>query len=109
MEKWLLVVRSNCTDESREDEFNKWYDEVHIPDVMTTPGLVKASRYMSEELGSYEGGKYLAVYEIETDDIDKTMKTLSERVIEVFKKGRLSPLIRGVSFNVFKLMNSLTK
>ena len=109
MEKWLLVVKSNCTDELREDEFNKWYDEVHVPDVVATPGFVKASRYMSEELGSYEGGKYLAIYEIETDDINKTMKTLSERVNEAFKKGRRSPLIRPASFNIFKAISSFTK
>ncbi len=109
MEKWLLVVRTNCTDESREAEFNKWYDEVHVPDVMATPGIVRANRYMSEELGSYEAGKYLAVYEIETDDINKTLKTLSERVNEAFAKGRLTTLIRAVSFGVFKPLSSFTK
>ena len=109
MGNWLVVVRSNCTDESREDDFNNWYDEVHVPDVMVTPGFVRANRYMSEEWGSYEAGKYLAIYEIETDDINKTLKTLSERVNEVFANGRLTPLIRPVSFGVFRQLSSFTK
>ena len=107
MEKWLFVVRTNCTDESREDEFNKWYDEVHIADIMATPGFVKADRYVSGELSSYGAGRYLAIYEIETDDIGKTMKTLSEKIYEAFKAGRTSPLIRPVSFDVFKPISSI--
>ena len=102
MEKWILVVRTNCNDESREDEFNEWYDNVHVADVMGTLGFIKANRYVSPEWSSYDSGKYLAIYEVETDDMAKTMETLGKRMSECFKKGRLSELIQPVSFGIFK-------
>ncbi len=40
MERWLLVVETNCTDPSREKEFHQWYDNTHIPDLLTTPGVL---------------------------------------------------------------------
>ena len=29
----LLLALTNCNDPSKEDEFNTWYNDVHIPDV----------------------------------------------------------------------------
>jgi hypothetical protein len=41
----LLLVFTNST-EGREDEFHKWYDEVHIPDVLRVPGVLSAQRHV---------------------------------------------------------------
>ena len=38
MPKVVLIVHSRPVEPSREDEFNKWYDEVHIPDVTSVLG-----------------------------------------------------------------------
>ena len=72
MEKWILVIASNCSDPAREDEFNDWYDNIHLPDLMKNPGFVRASRFVNPEPSTLESGKYLAIYEIETEDINKT-------------------------------------
>ncbi len=79
MAKWLLVVESNCADAAREAEFNEWYDKIHIPDVLEAPGFIKATRYENTE-PSEEKAKFLATYEIETDDIDRCIKTATEHV-----------------------------
>ncbi|MFC2042345.1 DUF4286 family protein [Chloroflexota bacterium] len=72
MEKWVNLIEAACADPSREDEWNDWYDNVHIPDVLETPGFVAGTRYKTEK--PKEGrGPYLCIYEIETDDIDDTM------------------------------------
>jgi len=42
-----------------EGDFNKWYDEEHIPIRMAAPGFVSAQRYLAED-----ASKYLAVYEM---------------------------------------------
>ena len=73
MAKWLLVVETNCVDTAREAEFNEWYDKTHLPDVLETPGFVRATRY--ENTNPPEGkGRFLATYEIGADDIDQVMK-----------------------------------
>lgn len=43
-----------------EDEFNRWYDQEHIPERLSIPGVLSAARYVA--LGG--GPKYLACYEL---------------------------------------------
>ena len=35
-------MESDCSDPSREEEFNRWYDDIHLPDVLST-GLYHAA------------------------------------------------------------------
>jgi hypothetical protein len=91
MERWLLTVESNCADPSREGEFNKWYDTIHLADMLETPGVVGASRY--ENSNPAEGqGKFLAMYEIETENLEQTMAAVGEKVNKVIEQGRMSEL-----------------
>jgi hypothetical protein len=57
--------------EGRDDEFNEWYEQQHLDDVLRVPGFVAAQRF---RLSGGQSGthRYLAIYEIETDDIDAT-------------------------------------
>jgi hypothetical protein len=41
----LLLVFTNAA-EGREEEFHRWYDEVHIPDVLRVPGVESAQRHV---------------------------------------------------------------
>ena len=43
-----------------EEEFNRWYDEEHIPERLAIPGILDAARYVAVR----GGPKYLACYEI---------------------------------------------
>jgi len=72
MEKWIRLGEFTCADSSREKEFNDFEDNVHMPKVLKSPGYVAATRYAIKE-PMYGRGQYLTVWEIETDDIDKTM------------------------------------
>lgn len=87
MERWINMVEVTCADPSREEEFNDWYDNVHLPDVLKTPGFVAARRYITKEYRDGRG-KYLAIYEIETDDIDKTMALRREIRQKEAEQGR---------------------
>ena len=108
MGKWLLVVESNCMDPSREKEFNEWYDQTHIPDIFETPCFVKASRY--ELTRAAEGkGKYLAVYEIQSDDIDADMAKHSANMKNKQAQGRITDLITIVSRGIYKEIATFTK
>lgn len=105
MAKWLLVVETNCNDAKREAVFNDWYDNIHLPDVLETPGFIRATRY--ENTDPPEGkGKFLAVYEIETDDLRQTMKALGENMGKKRDEGRMSGLVESVSWGVYKQISS---
>ncbi|HEX76953.1 MAG TPA: hypothetical protein G4O03_00860 [Dehalococcoidia bacterium] len=58
----LWMVGSEIVPE-REQEFNEWYDRVHVPMVLECPGVMRASRYQIVE--PVPGlTKYLAIYEL---------------------------------------------
>jgi hypothetical protein len=73
----MLVVFTNAA-EGRDEEFNRWYNDVHLGDVLGVEGFVAAQRFELEEMG---GGKpahrYLALYEIETDDVGAVVERLT--------------------------------
>ena len=115
MEKWILVVRSNCANlvEGYElephEKFNEWYDNFHVPDVLKTPGFVSARRFVNPDISTRESGKYLAIYEIETEDIGKTLRALFENMREVERQGRFSKLVELVSMTAYKQITDETK
>lgn len=51
----------------QDEEFNRWYDDEHLDDVLKVPGFVAAQRFRL--VGDNQlPGPYLALYEVETDD-----------------------------------------
>jgi len=108
MERWLLTVEANCCDPSREKEFNDWYDNVHVPDILETPGFVRAVRY--ENTNPSEGqGKYVAMYEIETDDLARTLAEFDEIVNARAKQGRMSDLVMAVGGGLYRQVSAPPK
>ena len=105
MERWLLVAETNCTDPSREKEFNRWYDNIHLPDILETPGFIRATRY--ENSSPAEGrGKFLVLYQIETEDMEQTMAALGENVTRKWQQGRMSELVETISATVYRQMTA---
>jgi hypothetical protein len=93
MAKFNFLVLSNCTDPSREEEFNRWYTHIHLPDLSGTKGLVSAKRYVDLEPDS--SAKYLALYEFETDDIEESLQSLYGLAAECWPKGRHIDCMEG--------------
>jgi hypothetical protein len=78
MAKYVFVVLTNPV-AGREDEFNAWYDNQHLPDVLKVEGFVAAQRFKLTPEGDKPDAphRYLALYEIETDDLARTQAALS--------------------------------
>lgn len=77
MAKALMVVGSNPTDPAHEAEFNEWYSDTHLADVLAVAGFHTARRYSLSDarpMVDTEASpfRYLAVYEIESDDLEQT-------------------------------------
>lgn len=101
MEKWIMAVETNCTDPAQETEFNKWYDSVHLQDVLSIPGVVRATRY--ENSSPAEGqGKFLALYEIETADVLQAMADMSAGMARWTEQGRLFPALSIVNGGLYR-------
>jgi hypothetical protein len=77
----ILVVQSGPADATRLDEYNDWYTNTHIPDMLAGPGFVSARRYRRLDPTGPPADKpgYLAIYELEADDLTEPLAARRER------------------------------
>ena len=81
MPRYRFIVLGNAV-AGREDEFNEWYDKQHLPDILAIPGFAQAQRFRlaepSAQVGPAGPYRYLAIYEIETDDVGAVIAGLKD-------------------------------
>ena len=75
----IFMVWTQCLPEYAE-EFNKWYDEVHVPLLLKFKGLKRVARYrVIGESSKYH--EYLASYEFRSEKIFKEFWDSPERAV----------------------------
>lgn len=84
MNEYVLVVYSNPV-ANREEEYNDWYNNQHLQDVLAQPGYISARRYKLTEhkLDAAMPNplhQYVAFYHMETDDPEKALDDMKKRV-----------------------------
>lgn len=62
----LLLNAMNVTREGEAD-FNRWYDEEHLPALGAVPGTLAARRYVCDEAGGSH--KYVAIYHLVSPEV----------------------------------------
>jgi hypothetical protein len=77
---WLMLVGTSNLDPAHEAAFNHWYDDIDIPDVFKVAGYLRARRGLRQEVAGFSSGertkadgRYLALYDIDTTSIDRTI------------------------------------
>jgi hypothetical protein len=81
MPRYHLLVLTNPT-EGREAEYNDWYTNQHLDDVLRVPGVIGAQRFQRTEVQRDAGPypwKYLAVYECDANDVTSVIDGLRSR------------------------------
>lgn len=76
--KYKMLVLSNPV-VGREDEFNTWYNEQHLGDVVKIPGFVSAQRFKLVIPLCENPWQYCAVYEIEAESPQMAIEELMRR------------------------------
>ena len=73
----LFMVKSDAVD-GREDEYNTWYNEVHLPEVLQIEGFQAAQRFAlnEQQVQKSQTHGYLAIYEIDTHNVALTLQNL---------------------------------
>ena len=92
----ILLVLSNCKDAAREQEFNRWYEDVHIPDILDAGAFHTAYRYESLDPEATKA-KYLCIYETDNVDPAKAREKHAAARADWQRRGRLSDLIESKS------------
>ncbi len=82
MGTYVVMVMSNAV-EGREAEFDDWYENTHLDEVLATTGFTAAQRFVLEaEAGPPSAHRYLALYETEGDSAEEVITRLSARRAE---------------------------
>ena len=84
MQEYILAVYSNPA-EGREDEYNDWYNNQHLKDVLAQPDYTQARRYKLTDLKLDDAmpdpaHQYVAFYHLLTEDPDAALKGMVARV-----------------------------
>ena len=68
MAKYIHVAQIDVPPE-HEAEFNRLYDEEHVPRITSVPGVISGRRFKLNNGARGEIPRYLAIYELESPDI----------------------------------------
>jgi hypothetical protein len=94
----LLIVTAEV-DAAVEAEWNRWYDEVHLPDALACPGVLRGRRYLTAgEISESERGQgrrtrarlYTTVYELASPEAVATPEFTAMR-----GWGKFAPHVRS--------------
>ena len=71
--EYTLIVYTNPAD-GREDDYNAWYDDVHLPEFSALPGVINGRRFTVANDGRPQ---YAAIYELSAhpDEVMAAMNT----------------------------------
>lgn len=87
MARGIIYVETYPSSPDREQEYNTWYDEVHLPELVAIDGIVSARR-----LRPVNGeGPYVALYEIEGDDLQVVLQGMSAAKLTMSSALQLDP------------------
>lgn len=73
----VLVVQVEI-DPADDEEFNRWYDEEHLPEKLATPGFISARRFRVSD----GGPRYMVIYELENADAATSPEYMSQKATE---------------------------
>jgi hypothetical protein len=66
MAKGILLAHTAAA-EGKHQEYNDWYNDVHLVDILGLAGFTSARRF--KRIDGDEDNAYLAIYEVEAEDL----------------------------------------
>jgi hypothetical protein len=72
--EWVMVVAGEV-DVEVLNEWNTWYDEVHLPEIVDCPGFERATRYV----GGDDVTAFVTIYELSSRDAMQTPEFAERR------------------------------
>ena len=81
MPRYKMLVLSRPV-EGREDDYNDWYQNTHLDQIVSLPGFVSAQRFkIAVNMRGAEAWPYMAIYEIEADDVQAAYRAMESAAV----------------------------
>jgi len=82
MTKGVLIVTSRPESPEQIDDYHRWYDETHFPEILAIDGFITARR-----LANVDGESFAAIYDV--DDVEAAQGALTS----AYAAGAMSPSV----------------
>jgi len=82
MPRHIFISFTNAND-GKDIEYNSWYRDQHLPEVLSIPGFISGQRYRLSDCqfaGMVSPWKYMAIYQIEGESPAAALAELSRRI-----------------------------
>jgi hypothetical protein len=79
MTKSLLFIESKPASAELVEEYHRWHDQVHVPEMLRIDGFVSARRWQTD------GESFITLYEIDAD-----VDTARTNLRAAFAEGRMT-------------------
>ena len=82
MPRYVLIAMNGPTPDGDAEVLERWYEEVHMPDLLSVEGITSARRFktLRGKVPDKEVWPYVAIYEIETDDLATVSAEMQEKL-----------------------------
>lgn len=91
--RWIYIVHTDIPDDI-VGEYNQWYDEEHLPRLVTVPGVNRARRYLCKG----QSPKYLTAYSLDDPSAFESPEGL------IARKTPWTAKMRSLFFNTRRTM-----
>jgi hypothetical protein len=82
-----ILTHVLCNDPNRESEWDAWYDEQHLPDMLSCGAFGAISRWVRTPRARV-GSSFLTLYDVATDTVDEAVARSAATLAEVVAAGR---------------------
>jgi hypothetical protein len=98
MQRGIVLVFSAPASPDREDEYNQWYDDVHLKEVLAVDGFVDGRRYELDPDQPRPPAPgtplavqpYVAVYEVEAEQVSDAAAALAAALPSMHMSSAIS-------------------
>ena len=74
MPRGIIYLETMPVSPDREPDYHKWYNDVHLAEIVSVDGIVSARRF-----APIDGkGPFIAIYELDCDDLDAVVQRLGQ-------------------------------
>jgi hypothetical protein len=82
-----ILTHVLCNDAAREAEWDTWYDEQHVPDMLSCGAFGAISRWKRTPRARV-GSSFLTLYDVATETVDEAVTRSAATLAEVVAAGR---------------------
>jgi hypothetical protein len=82
-----ILTQVMCTDPAREAEWDAWYDEQHVPDMLSCGAFSAMSRWRRLSPRRV-GPNHLTLYDVATDTVEEAVRRSAATLADVVAAGR---------------------